>query len=1261
MARLLAALLLLAPQDVPTSAPASFDRTVAIELGAEDPILAGHGPSQRIEHAVEFAGKLQIWTAVEGDLDTCLRVEDAAGKLLMEDDDSGGKPTPHTLVEVEPGQQLVIFVAASKPEGVGRVELHLVAAPETSGTLKAAEVARASIAKSQALASKNAYEAARTEITAAVRTLMATPAIHVSVAGIQALSALGGQAYTLGELEASQIARVAVVEDIERMLPPDHPTVQMTRWLLAWTLRMRGRLAEARALDEQVLEVRLRTLGVDHADVIAARATLGTDLEKAGELQRARELQEQVLEACTRLLPEDHSHVLWARSNLAHTLVRLGEYERALPLQEQVLAMRQRDLPEDHLELAWARAELAWTIGRLGDLQRAKELEEKVLQVRSTRLPEDHPEVQWARSNLAATLLPLGDPQRARDLQERVLEVYSSSLSPGHPDLSAARHNLALTVRVLGDLPRARRLLEQVVADRDPTGSSVNPEALNAQSNLAQTLSYMGDELAARALLERVVAKQEQVLPEGSPALVSSIRALASFETTAGRADRAIELLERLIAVQMRRAASDQRQVLSSRTQLAKARYAAGDYQGACTEHAGVLAAMLRTGPAENVFLSTARFNLGATLQQVGRMEEGRALLEEVLADEGRVLPRGASVFQGTRNYLILADLRNGRRESAERHCLEQAGHVLSDLEQTTLSLAPREAEGAAQVARGWISMPIVLALTETTSPRAGELARVAFTLVETARGVGLASREAQRAAAVAGGQGARAAELRVEVQKASTDLASLVTSGSGSAAEYQTIVRRKDAAERALGEAYAASGALKESRLRYDPAAIASALAREEVAVGFVVYYRPDIRPDAGPGFGWERHFAAVALSADGSVRWADLGARDRIEQAVERWRKALLAPIPRGLDVDAESSRADEERAAGSELVNLVIDPVRALCPEAKRWYVALDDALHLVPLDALPEGQGVVGDRLGVVVVPVLARIPRSAAPLPGPPTLLAMGGIEFDRAPLSGAPVDAASGNVARAAEPASRSALWQRGFPPLPDTVQEVRVIEALFRKTFEGAEGVQRVEDRRATKQLLIEQAPSARFLHLATHGYFAPESIASLADEPTTSQWVGSNALSFADQVKGMSPWVLCGLALAGANRPPDATGRLDGVITAEEVSAIDLSRCELAVLSACDTNVGVRRAGQGVASLQAALHAAGARSAITSLWKVPDEATKDLMIDFYRRVWVEEKPKLVALWEAKRKLREARDENGRLQYTLRDWAGWILTGDPR
>lgn len=66
----------------------------------------------------------------------------------------------------------------------------------------------------------------------------------------------------------------------------------------------------------------------------------------------------------------------------------------------------------------------------------------------------------------------------------------------------------------------------------------------------------------------------------------------------------------------------------------------------------------------------------------------------------------------------------------------------------------------------------------------------------------------------------------------------------------------------------------------------------------------------------------------------------------------------------------------------------------------------------------------------------------------------------------------------------------------------------------------------------------------------------------------------------------------MAGANLEPDRYGFIPGVMTADEILKLDLRGVELVVLSACDTNVGVRRAGQGIASLQQAVCAAGARA---------------------------------------------------------------------
>jgi CHAT domain-containing protein len=214
----------------------------------------------------------------------------------------------------------------------------------------------------------------------------------------------------------------------------------------------------------------------------------------------------------------------------------------------------------------------------------------------------------------------------------------------------------------------------------------------------------------------------------------------------------------------------------------------------------------------------------------------------------------------------------------------------------------------------------------------------------------------------------------------------------------------------------------------------------------------------------------------------------------------------------------------------------------------------------------------------------------------------------------------------------------------------VESLAGLFERTLSGAPKL--LTKAKATKAALAEHAAGARYLHLATHGWFAPESVKSILDaSPRESEvW---HRLGLEETINGFAPMTLCGLALAGANRGRDSLGRVPGILTAEELSSLDLSNCELAVLSACETNVGIRRAGQGIQSLQAALHAAGARTAITSLWKVDDAATRELMERFYTYLWIEKLPKAAALWRAKSALRKA-------GHPVRDWAGWVLSGDP-
>jgi len=114
----------------------------------------------------------------------------------------------------------------------------------------------------------------------------------------------------------------------------------------------------------------------------------------------------------------------------------------------------------------------------------------------------------------------------------------------------------------------------------------------------------------------------------------------------------------------------------------------------------------------------------------------------------------------------------------------------------------------------------------------------------------------------------------------------------------------------------------------------------------------------------------------------------------------------------------------------------------------------------------------------------------------------------------------------------------------------------------------------------------------------------------------------------------------------------KLIGLLTAVDVTALDLRNTELAVLSACDTGLGQMRVAEGVFGLRRAFVIAGVRTLVASLWKVPDDQTQELMVAFYGHV-MDGLPVAQALRDAQRALKERHPE-------IRAWGAFICQGDP-
>ncbi|MEX1310811.1 MAG: CHAT domain-containing protein, partial [Candidatus Sulfomarinibacteraceae bacterium] len=139
----------------------------------------------------------------------------------------------------------------------------------------------------------------------------------------------------------------------------------------------------------------------------------------------------------------------------------------------------------------------------------------------------------------------------------------------------------------------------------------------------------------------------------------------------------------------------------------------------------------------------------------------------------------------------------------------------------------------------------------------------------------------------------------------------------------------------------------------------------------------------------------------------------------------------------------------------------------------------------------------------------------------------------------------------------------------------------------------------------------------------------------------------------------LLSGLAMAGANQR-DLPGDEDGVLTAEEIAALDLSGVEWAVLSACDSGVGEVSVREGIFGLQRAFRIAGARTVIMSLWAVDDEAAREWMAALYRAHLVEGLATAEAVRRASLDILAARRSRGASVHPS-SWAPFVASGDGR
>lgn len=202
-----------------------------------------------------------------------------------------------------------------------------------------------------------------------------------------------------------------------------------------------------------------------------------------------------------------------------------------------------------------------------------------------------------------------------------------------------------------------------------------------------------------------------------------------------------------------------------------------------------------------------------------------------------------------------------------------------------------------------------------------------------------------------------------------------------------------------------------------------------------------------------------------------------------------------------------------------------------------------------------------------------------------------------------------------------------GWGYLPGTKLEA---EAIYSKLDSAGIHSTLISGVKANEESFKSKTNGYDLIHIATHGFF-------LADKKEVALNPFVQGLRSVDAEP--NAMIRSGLLLAGANRTWTGIHVIpnieDGILTAEEISNVNLSGTKLVVLSACETGLGEIKSSEGVFGLQRAFKLAGVQSLIMSLWKVDDNATMQLMNIFYGN-WLGGMSKHDAFNNAIEKIRE-------------------------
>lgn len=946
-------------------------------------------------------------------------------------------------------------------------------------------------------------------------------------------------------------------------------------------------------------------------ELSAAFNNLGLVLFESGYTDTAMPAYERALALAAALVPANEPALANIYNNIGQARQQNGELAEARRALERSVEIRARLWP-DQAGLAVGLDNLGNVLASLGELDRAEDLHKQALGIFEREYGYFDVHTATAVGNLGSLYFQRGDLQRAEAFRLRALDARQRA---GAADTELDLINLVDLYRRKGDEARADGLINRLLAAGGPPRKSDRKLAGRLQQLAQSCFADFRLDLAER-LCSRALELIEALEGPSSAAALKAAHLLANVHRAVGHAEAAEKAYRRCI---------EGFGTLGMTAEADAATFDLGKFYrdsgalGAAEQLLRRAVTKLRADPDGSAReLASALGNLGHVLYQAQRHKEAEALYAEALSVSARqagpsderpwlLYCRAIASYHLGKHDVALPLFREAKQLWTER---DGPGHPFVATCAANMALAHWAAgEAGEALERFREGAQIQERDFRRTLAIGSEAKRLAY-----ARGMKADLDRAVSFCLAAGRPHPGAARLAAELvlQRKGRVLDAMAHSESvlrrSAGAEERPRLDRLRAVRTSIANLVApalvghdapAERAQLE-QLREEEQRLETELSFRGVlhspsleSVGLDTVQRalpPDVtlleyleidRFDPVRTGVWapsDHRYVAVVIAARGEPAWFDLGASATIDEQLDAWRSLLADP---------DSSQEECEQLATGLHARLIVPLDSAISP-ARHLLVAPDGKLALIPFGNLRSSDGALLSRGRTVSYLSSGRELQHAAGAPGDAKgIVVFAAPEYDAA-------------VARAGAPSAGAFAGSQIFEPLPGTQEEANAIQRLLpeAKSYIGAD---------ASVRALCE-VTRPRILHIATHGVFEP--LEERSRRRVDMLQLGDELLLAERAVpdRAANPMYFSALALSGANRDRG------GLITAQQIAGLDLQGTELVVLSACETGVGTVKRGEEFSGLRRALAIAGARTQVTSLWRVSDAATRDLMTQYYR-----------------------------------------------